>query len=39
VNRDRSFFGTIGELVASEELCNVYGFHVLTLGHVPESGE
>jgi ABC-type Mn2+/Zn2+ transport system ATPase subunit len=39
VNRDRSFFGTIGELVASEELCNVYGFHVLTLGHVPGSGE
>jgi zinc transport system ATP-binding protein len=36
VNRDRSYFGTIGELVSSEELCNVYGFHVLTLGHGPE---
>jgi ABC-type Mn2+/Zn2+ transport system ATPase subunit len=36
VNRDRSYFGTIGELASSEELCNVYGFHVLTLGHGPE---
>ncbi len=36
VNRDRSYLGTIGELVSSEELCNVYGFHVLTLGHGPE---
>ncbi len=36
VNRDRSFFGTLGEVIASEELCNVYGFHVLTLGHGPE---
>jgi len=26
----------LGEVIASEELCNVYGFHVLTLGHGPE---
>ncbi len=36
VNRDRYYLGTIGELISSEELCNVYGFHVLTLGHGPE---
>lgn len=33
VNRNRFYSGSLEELISSEELCNVYGFHVYTVGH------
>ncbi|MEM4417709.1 MAG: metal ABC transporter ATP-binding protein [Nitrososphaerota archaeon] len=33
INREALFDGSIEELTASEQLCNLYGFHVYTLRH------
>ncbi|MCS7118071.1 MAG: metal ABC transporter ATP-binding protein [Thaumarchaeota archaeon] len=33
VNRDRFYTGLLEDLMSSEELCRVYGFHVYTVGH------
>jgi ABC-type Mn2+/Zn2+ transport system ATPase subunit len=33
INREALYDGSIEELVMSEQLCNIYGFHVYTMKH------
>lgn len=39
VNRDRFYAGLMQDLMSSEELCKIYGFHVYSVGHAWKSTE